>query len=128
MAESASPRDVVLVVEDDTDITELLTLYLNGGGYEVRAAGDGVDGLAALKQGGVSVVLVDIMMPRMNGYDFIRAARAFSDVPIVVVSARSQPGCAMIHVVAIQPEGQWSLVRAAEDTRFENGPERRKSP
>ena len=90
MAESAAPRDVVLVVEDDTDITELLTLYLNGGGYEVRTAGDGVDGLEALKSGGVSVVLVDIMMPRMNGYDFIRAARAFSDVPIVVVSARSQ--------------------------------------
>jgi len=96
MVDSATPRDVVLVVEDDSDITELLTLYLSGGGYEVRTAGDGIEGLEALRAGGVSVVLVDVMMPRMNGYDFIRGAREFSGVPIVVVSARSQAADKML--------------------------------
>ena len=67
MVDSATPRDVVLVVEDDSDITELLTLYLSGGGYEVRTAGDGIEGLEALRAGGVSVVLVDVMPLTKNG-------------------------------------------------------------
>lgn len=80
----------VLIVEDDADIVELLRLYLSGG-YEVSSAPDGAEGLRALREGGADVVLVDIMMPGMNGYDFIREARTFSDVPIIVVSARTQP-------------------------------------
>jgi len=96
MGDFAASRDVVLVVEDDSDIAELLTLYLSGGGYEVRTAGDGVEGLEALRAGDVSVVLADVMMPRMNGYDFIRGARKFSSVPIVVVSARSQAADKML--------------------------------
>ena len=81
----------VLIVEDDADIVELLELYLTGGGYEVVSAPDGREGLAALRARGADVALVDIMMPRMNGYDFIREARSFSDVPIIVVSARTLP-------------------------------------
>lgn len=81
----------VLIVEDDVDIVELLELYLTGGGYEVVSAPDGREGLAALRAHGADVALVDIMMPHMNGYDFIREARAFSDVPIIVVSARTLP-------------------------------------
>ncbi|OUP11132.1 response regulator transcription factor [Collinsella sp. An2] len=81
----------VLIAEDDNDIVELLTLYLSGSGYEVLAAPDGVRALELLQERDVDVALVDIMMPRMNGYDFIKAARAVSDVPIVIVSARSMP-------------------------------------
>ena len=81
----------VLIVEDDGDIVELLELYLTGGGYEVVSAPDGAAGIDALRSAPVDVVLADIMMPRMNGYDFIREARTFSDVPIIVVSARTLP-------------------------------------
>lgn len=81
----------VLIAEDDKDIVELLTLYLSGSGYEVLSAPDGEQALELLRSHEVDVALVDIMMPRMNGYDFIKAARKTSDVPIVIVSARSMP-------------------------------------
>ena len=81
----------VLVAEDDPDIVELLTLYLSGSGYEVVAAGDGEQALELLRTRPVDVALVDIMMPRMNGYDLIKAVRAESDIPVIIVSARSMP-------------------------------------
>ncbi len=81
----------VLIAEDDKDIVELLTLYLSGSGYEVLAAGDGERALRIARERAVDVALVDIMMPRMNGYDFIKAVRSFSDMPIVILSARSMP-------------------------------------
>ena len=79
----------VLIAEDDPDIVEILRLYLVGAGYRVLAAPDGEQALALMHEEDVSVALVDIMMPRMNGYDFIRAARSFSQAPIIIVSARS---------------------------------------
>lgn len=81
----------VLVAEDDPDIVELLTLYLSGSGYEVVSAGDGERALELLRTRPVDVALVDIMMPRMNGYDLIKAVRAESDIPVIIVSARSMP-------------------------------------
>lgn len=82
--------DTVLVVEDDADIVELLTLYLQGSGFAVLTAANGLDGLAILRSRPVDAVLADLMLPAMNGYDFIRTARTFSDVPVIIVSARSQ--------------------------------------
>ena len=79
----------VLIAEDDADIVEILRLYLVGAGYRVLDAPDGARALEILDVERVSVVLVDIMMPRMNGYDFIRRARRFSQAPIIIVSARS---------------------------------------
>ncbi len=86
-----SMTERVLIVEDDHDIVEILTLYLSGAGFEVEAAPDGKQGIEALRKQSASVVLVDLMMPHMNGFDFIKEARTFSNIPIVVVSARSQP-------------------------------------
>ena len=80
----------VLVVEDDADIVELLELYLTGGGYDVISANDGVEALELLRERTADVALVDIMMPRMNGYDFIRELRRTSSMPVLVVSARTQ--------------------------------------
>lgn len=78
----------VLIVEDDADIVEILSLYLSGAGFEVETAPNGAVGIEQLKASNVSVVLADIMMPVMNGYEFIKAAREFSNVPIILVSAR----------------------------------------
>ena len=81
----------VLIAEDDPDITEILRLYLDGAGYRVLTAPDGVAALERMRQAQVSVALVDLMMPRMNGYDFIREARKISTAPIIIVSARNMP-------------------------------------
>ncbi len=79
----------VLLADDDPDIVEILRLYLMGAGYDVRTARDGEQALDIMRAEEISVALVDIMMPRLNGYDFIRAARRISDAPIIIVSARS---------------------------------------
>lgn len=82
-------QHTILIAEDDRDITELLTLYLTGAGYAVRTAEDGAQALAQLRAGGISLVLADIMMPGLSGYELIRQVRTFSDLPIIVLSART---------------------------------------
>lgn len=80
----------VLVAEDDRDIVELLTLYLTGSGYRVLAAPDGSAALELVRANDVDIALVDIMMPNMNGYDFIKALRQASSIPVIIMSARTQ--------------------------------------
>lgn len=82
--------ETVLIAEDDQDIVELLSLYLTGSGYDVVTAGNGEDALEQLRQHPADIALVDIMMPRMNGYDFIKALRATDNIPVIIISARTQ--------------------------------------
>lgn len=82
--------ETVLIVEDDQDIVELLSLYLTGSGYDVVTAENGEDALEQLRQQPADIALVDIMMPRMNGYDFIKALRATDNIPVIIISARTQ--------------------------------------
>ncbi|MDO4317392.1 MAG: response regulator transcription factor [Lachnospiraceae bacterium] len=79
----------VLVAEDDSDIVELLSLYLESNGFAVYPAANGKEALSVLAKEDISVALVDIMMPEMNGYDFIRAARQSTDIPIIIISAKN---------------------------------------
>lgn len=81
----------VLIAEDDKDIVELLRLYISGSGYDVLASNDGEQALELAREQHVDIALVDIMMPRMNGYDFIKALRRESGIPVIIISARSQP-------------------------------------
>ena len=79
----------VLIAEDDSDIVELLTLYLNSDGFRVYSADNGVDALHIAKTEDISIALVDIMMPRMNGYELTKQIRAFSNIPIIILSAKN---------------------------------------
>ena len=78
----------ILIAEDDKDIIELLTLYLSGEGFDTLAAENGREALTIAKSEDVSAALVDIMMPVMNGYEFIRELRTFSQIPVIILSAR----------------------------------------
>lgn len=80
----------VLIAEDDKDIVELLRLYISGSGYDVLVSNDGERALELAREHHVDIALVDIMMPRMNGYDFIKALRRESNIPVIIISARSQ--------------------------------------
>lgn len=82
--------DLVLIVEDDADITEILSLYLTGSGFEVCTAPNGRVGLEVLRAKDVSCVILDLMMPIMNGFDFVREMRTFSEAPVIVLSAHAQ--------------------------------------
>ncbi len=82
------PRARILVVEDESRLRGLLRLYLERAGYEVREAADGRAGLDAFDEDGADLLVVDLMLPRLQGEALIRAIREDSAVPILITSAK----------------------------------------
>lgn len=80
----------ILVVEDDTHICELLRVYLENEGYEVRIANDGIDGVNYFKMYDPDLVLLDIMLPRMNGWDVCKQIRHISSTPVIMITAKGE--------------------------------------
>ena len=78
LAPGAAPRDVLLI-EDNADAADMLRRLLEVAGHRVRVASDGVEGLATLREAPPDVALIDIGLPRMNGYEVVRQARASMD-------------------------------------------------
>ena len=79
----------VLIVEDDNDILELLKLYLESSNFLVYVAYDGIDALELLEKEKINIIIADIMMPRMNGYELIKSVRVNSNIPIIIISAKN---------------------------------------
>ena len=80
----------VLVVEDDRNIAQLLQIYLEKEGYAVTIAEDGNQGLAKFQAIKPDLVLLDVMMPGMDGWAVCKAIRTESQVPIIMLTAKSQ--------------------------------------
>ena len=80
----------VLVIEDDVNIAELLRLYLEKDGFEVSVAADGGAGVSAFRAGQPDLVLLDIMLPVMDGWGVLRAIRAESRTPVIMLTAKSE--------------------------------------
>ncbi len=78
----------VLVVEDDSKIVNLLRLYLEREGFAVVAAGDGREALDAATRARPSLIILDLMLPHVDGVEVCRRLRATSDVPILMLTAR----------------------------------------
>ena len=78
----------VLVVDDDPNVVELVRLYLERDGYRVLMALDGANGLALALEEQPSLVVLDVMLPHLNGLDVCRALRQESAVPIIMLTAR----------------------------------------
>lgn len=79
----------VLTVEDDDAIRTVVKLALEDEGWGVLEAGSGEDALEVFRAEGADVVLIDIMLPGMNGFEVCRSIRRTTDVPIIMVTARS---------------------------------------
>lgn len=80
----------ILIAEDDDDIRSLLRLYLEGEGYRVLEASDGAAALRLAREEAPDMAVLDVMMPEMNGFELTRALRKYSDIPILILSAKSQ--------------------------------------
>lgn len=80
----------ILIAEDDDDIRSLLRLYLEGEGYRVLEASDGAAALRLAREETPDMAVLDVMMPEMNGFELTRALRKYSDIPILILSAKSQ--------------------------------------
>ena len=79
----------ILVVEDDPDIQELLQNFLREAGYEVGTAFDGVEGLGAFEERDYDLVLLDVMLPKLDGFALCELIRRKSRVPIIMLTAKS---------------------------------------
>ncbi len=77
----------VLVVEDEEDIQDILKNYLTAEGYEVTLAGDGVEGIMKFHSGKFDLILLDVMMPKIDGFGTCELIRRESDVPIIMLTA-----------------------------------------
>ena len=80
----------ILIADDEPDIRSVLALYMENAGYEVVEAADGGEALGVLEDQAVDLVLLDIMMPVMDGYHVLKRIRETSDVPVIVISAKGQ--------------------------------------
>jgi len=79
----------VLLVEDDPSIREITALGLKGSGYRVTTSGDGRDGLMRARQEPFDVILLDVMLPSLDGFDVCREIRKESRVPVIMLTART---------------------------------------
>lgn len=82
----------ILVIDDDEGMTELLSLLLAPASSEIIIANSGPDGIALTKKHRPDVIILDLMMPEMNGWRICKQIREFSDVPILILSAIDAPG------------------------------------
>ena len=80
----------ILVCDDEKDIVSALTIYLTTGGYQVFPAYDGVEALSILEREEIHLVLLDIMMPKLDGIAALRKIRERSNVPVIFLTAKSE--------------------------------------
>lgn len=83
----------ILIADDETDLRRLVSFALGRHGYEVLEARDGADALVILESERPDLILLDVMMPVMSGYDTLKAIKAdpaLADIPVIMLSAMSQ--------------------------------------
>jgi two-component system response regulator CpxR len=81
-------QNTLLLVDDDIELSGLLKEYFASEGFDVRLAHDGVEALEELRKPGLDLVVLDVMMPRMNGMDVLRELRKDSRLPVIMLTAR----------------------------------------
>lgn len=80
----------ILIVEDDKNLSELIKLELEYEGFEISRAFDGDEALVQFNAQNPDLILLDVMLPKMNGYEIIRKIRQSSDVPVIFVTAKDE--------------------------------------
>jgi DNA-binding response OmpR family regulator len=89
-AEGEAPRGKILVVDDDARLVDALSLYLKRAGYAISTARDGAQGLEQFEVFHPDLVILDVMMPKLNGWETCSRLRERSAVPIIMLTARGQ--------------------------------------
>ncbi len=88
----AGDKKTIMVVEDDEQVRSILVKLVQKNGYLARTAGDGLEALQVLEELKPDLMIVDIMMPRLDGFDFVKAARFMKEnrsIPIIFLTAKN---------------------------------------
>jgi two-component system response regulator CpxR len=80
----------ILLIDDDRDLAELLGEYLDAEGYRLSAAHSGEDGIVQLREHHYDLVLLDVMMPGIDGFETLRQIRTYSSVPVLMLTAKGE--------------------------------------
>ena len=88
MSENSEKKDCVLVIDDDRAMSELVAEYLAVENFEVEISHNGADGLERALSGEHHIVVLDVMMPKMNGFEVLRRLRTASQIPVLMLTAR----------------------------------------
>ncbi|MED3802079.1 response regulator transcription factor [Lysinibacillus xylanilyticus] len=83
-------KETILIVDDEKEIRNLIAIYLKNEGYDVLEASDGEEGLSLLKKNKVHLIVLDIMMPNVDGIEMCMKVREIAEMPIIMLSAKSQ--------------------------------------
>ena len=84
------PKHTIMVVDDEKNICELMRLYLEKEGFAVTVANNGSDAISLIRQSRPDLMLLDIMMPVIDGWEVCRQVREFSTVPIIMLTAKGE--------------------------------------
>ena len=79
----------ILIVEDEKDIAEMLSVFLENEGYRTVTAGDGLEGLGLFARERVDLVILDVLLPKLDGFSLCKKIREKSDVPVIMLTALS---------------------------------------
>lgn len=85
-----SSKQKILIADDDSNISELISLYLTKEGYETKIASDGLEAVNLFRSFDPSLIILDIMMPEMDGYEVCREVRKTSNTPIIILTAKGE--------------------------------------
>ncbi len=80
----------ILICDDEKDIVSALDIYLKSDGYKTVCVYNGIDAVEAAKQNNVDLILLDVMMPKMDGIEAMSEIRKFSNIPIILLTAKSE--------------------------------------
>ncbi len=90
LSQNQEPKRKILIAEDDANILELLKLYMNKDGFEVETATNGGEALARFRIFKPDIVLLDVMMPVLDGWEVCHSIRKESDTPVIMITARGE--------------------------------------
>src|SRR5690242_5386810 len=88
--EEVARMSKILIVDDDPHIRQLARTFLQQAGFDIVEAADGVEALDALRAGGADLVILDLMLPRMDGWEVCRRVRAAGETPVLMLTARGE--------------------------------------
>ncbi|MEB2301720.1 response regulator transcription factor [Lysinibacillus xylanilyticus] len=83
-------KETILIVDDEKEIRNLIAIYLKNEGYDILEASNGEEGLSLLKKHKVHLIVLDIMMPNVDGIEMCMKVREIAEMPIIMLSAKSQ--------------------------------------
>jgi len=86
--ETGVSKPKILVIDDEENVCELITLYFEKAGYDVVCSGDGMEGIEMIRSQKPDLVILDLMLPGMDGLDVCKEIRKFSNIPLIMVTAR----------------------------------------